>query len=1210
VREHRWFQSYTYRASRVRFSVALLTLLLLETTARPQSSGTVLLGSQNIASTGDSDAPGQAEAFQFAASASGTLGSLTVYVDSSNSSTQLVVGLYSSSGQNPATLLTQGAISSPVAGAWNTIAVPSVSVTAGTVYWIAILGTGGTLDFRDTGSNCISETSAQSNLTTLPSAWSIGSRWYTCTLSAYGSTSSTAPVLAVSQSSVSFSATQGSGTNPSPVSVNVSNTGGGNLSFSTSSDSSWLSVTPSSGTAPQTLQVSAALGSLAAGTYTGHITVSATGAENSASTITATFVVSTVPATPALSVSPTSLTFSATEGGSNPAASSVNITNSAGGSLTFTASSDSSWLSVSPTSGSAPGTLQISATLGALTPGTYTGHITITAAGVQGSPATVTANFTVSPDAAPVISSVTASSITSSGATITWITNKPGTSQVNYGTTTAYGSASLENSTLATSHSVTLSGLTASTLYHYQVQSADSVGTLAGSADATFTTLASSGSSLSCPCSIWSSTATPANPSVNDGSAVELGVKFTSSVSGYITGVQFYKGSRNTGTHTGSLWTSSGTLLATATFSNESSSGWQQVSFARPVAINANTAYVASYHTAVGYYAGDNEYFASSGTSGTPLQALSNQAADGNGVYVYGSGGVFPSSSYEATNYWVDVVFATSIGSLPTTYSISGAISVGGATVTLGGSSTATTTDSSSGSYRFSGLASGSYAVTPSEAGYTFTPSSQSVTINNANVTGVNFTATAQTFSISGTISGTGGETVSLSGHSSASTTADASGNFTFGNLANGSYSVTPSKTGYTFAPTSQAVTINGTNVTGLGFTASVAPITYTISGSISPASVGSGATVTLSGGAAASTTADSNGNFSFSSLTSGAYTVTPTSSTATFSPTSQNVTIGNANITGVGFTATASKSSNCGNTLDWTYAVCQQIGAGSLNPQWTVISRHGEYAQGENECNIPQQITQTPGLLTITTANSAYTCGDFDTSNNSCSPSDGNCAPSGQVSPASWPYVTGDIQWNTLSIAPSSCGSVSGCVPCSGTCTISITGKMPAKSTGLWPAFWMLGANCQNSNKLSGDTQFDGCPAVSASGYTEIDIAECLPGSEWCHFASYNPPSAPENDLCIYSIDTNTHTYKLVWSATSMTFYLDGSVPSGCGTTTGAAVPSAPMFLIMQTQTSPRSPEGPPVNSQLPASMVVNSVTVTDANNKVLFEDNFPNQN
>ena len=160
-----------------------------------------------------------------------------------------------------------------------------------------------------------------------------------------------------------------------------------------------------------------------------------------------------------------------------------------------------------------------------------------------------------------------------------------------------------------------------------------------------------------CPCTIWSASATPSQAAVSDASAVELGVKFRASASGSITGIRFYKGSTNTGTHVGNLWSSSGTLLATATFTNETASGWQQVNFSTAVAITANTTYVASYHTNVGHYAGDNNYFASAGVTNGPLTALANGVDGGNGVYLYGSSSGFPNQTWNSSNYWVDVVF-------------------------------------------------------------------------------------------------------------------------------------------------------------------------------------------------------------------------------------------------------------------------------------------------------------------------------------------------------------------------------------------------------------------------------------------------------------------------------------------------------------------------------------------------------------------------
>lgn len=159
------------------------------------------------------------------------------------------------------------------------------------------------------------------------------------------------------------------------------------------------------------------------------------------------------------------------------------------------------------------------------------------------------------------------------------------------------------------------------------------------------------------PISIWAPSATPSTIATFDTNSVELGLKFTSDVSGVITGVRFYKGQGTTGTHTGTVWTDAGTRLATATFTGETSSGWQQVAFATPVTIQPNTIYVVSYHTNVGNYAYTSDAFASAGVNSGPLHALSSAAAGGNGVFVYATPTAFPSSSYNSTNYWVDIVF-------------------------------------------------------------------------------------------------------------------------------------------------------------------------------------------------------------------------------------------------------------------------------------------------------------------------------------------------------------------------------------------------------------------------------------------------------------------------------------------------------------------------------------------------------------------------
>ena len=121
---------------------------------------------------------------------------------------------------------------------------------------------------------------------------------------------------------------------------------------------------------------------------------------------------------------------------------------------------------------------------------------------------------------------------------------------------------------------------------------------------------------------IWPSTALPGVADAGPDSAVELGVQFRSAIAGSITGIRFYKATANTGTHVGNLWTSNGTLLATATFTGETASGWQQVLFSKPVAIASNTVYVASYHCTIGHYSADTGYFSMQGVDNYPLHAL------------------------------------------------------------------------------------------------------------------------------------------------------------------------------------------------------------------------------------------------------------------------------------------------------------------------------------------------------------------------------------------------------------------------------------------------------------------------------------------------------------------------------------------------------------------------------------------------------------
>jgi hypothetical protein len=257
----------------------------------------------------------------------------------------------------------------------------------------------------------------------------------------------------------------------------------------------------------------------------------------------------------------------------------------------------------------------------------------------------------------------------------------------------------------------------------------------------------------------------------------------------------------------------------------------------------------------------------------------------------------------------VEVLAAPVAGS---TYPVSGTIapaSLGSAaTVTLRQNATtiSTATADAAGNYSFLAVANGTYTVTPVKSGIDFSPTAQVVTVNGGPTTVTAFSATT---TISGTISPANsgvGSVVTLTGPNqlNLSTTANASGAYSFSALAPGSYTVTPSKTGFTFNPASQAATISSGSATA-NFSAT-SQQTYTISGTISPANAGNGTLVRLGTSPSRTTTANNSGNYSFAGLASGTYPVTPTKSGYMFTPASRSVTVNGADALGVNFTAQA----------------------------------------------------------------------------------------------------------------------------------------------------------------------------------------------------------------------------------------------------------------------------------------------------------------
>ena len=239
--------------------------------------------------------------------------------------------------------------------------------------------------------------------------------------------------------------------------------------------------------------------------------------------------------------------------------------------------------------------------------------------------------------------------------------------------------------------------------------------------------------------SLWTNATTPAVPSSGDTNAVEVGVHFSSDVSGFINGIRFYEGAGNTGTHVGNLWTASGNLLATATFTNVNSIGWQTVYFSTPVAISANTIYVASYHTNTGNYSYDLNYFATTGADSGPIHAPANSlVGGGNGVYAIGAS-TFPNLTNGADNFWVDVVFSTVDITAPTVISQSPAPNA--TNVPLNSPVTAVFSESINPATLSFSLTSSSGTV-PASVTYTDANHTASLVPSSALANGVAYTAT------------------------------------------------------------------------------------------------------------------------------------------------------------------------------------------------------------------------------------------------------------------------------------------------------------------------------------------------------------------------------------------------------------------------------------------------------------------------------------
>lgn len=216
------------------------------------------------------------------------------------------------------------------------------------------------------------------------------------------------PAIALSSLGLSLSSQQGNSP-PPPQVLTVSNRGGGTLNWNATTNTSWLILSPASGTGNGTVTISLASGSLEVGTHTGLVTVNAPGAQPVSVPITLTVTAAPVP--PAIGVSSPSLSFTAQQGGSNPTAQPLSIRNTGGGTLSWTARDNVAWLTLSPAAGTGNGTVTIAPVLGSLGVGTHTGTITLSAPGAQ--PVSVPITFVVT--STPISITLSPSSLTYTG---------------------------------------------------------------------------------------------------------------------------------------------------------------------------------------------------------------------------------------------------------------------------------------------------------------------------------------------------------------------------------------------------------------------------------------------------------------------------------------------------------------------------------------------------------------------------------------------------------------------------------------------------------------------------------------------------------------------------------------------------------------------------------------------------------------------------
>jgi len=652
--------------------------------------------------------------------------------------------------------------------------------------------------------------------------------------------------------------------------------------------------------------------------------------------------------------------------------------------------------------------------------------------------------------------------------------------------------------------------------------------------------------------SLWPNNPIPKTISASDSSSIELGVKFASQNSGYITGIRFYKSSQNTGVHIGSLWGDDGALLASVTFTDETVSGWQTAMLVQPVNIAANVMYIVSYLAPNGHYSFNSNYFShDQAHSSGPLTAFADNGTYGaNGVYTDSAVPEFPGDSMNGTNFWVEPIFSTKLIGAPVAPAPPTIISA-----FQNGSSIAVAWNNGSSanpitSYRII-RNSTQIAVVSNEtlnyvdnnivAGRTYSYQVETVDnmakvsalSNNATVT-YNYTPAPSVTLFTSAYSVAAGAPVTLAWYSTNSTYCQAvsPAAWTLSMLTIGSQTVTPtSTTTYSLLCHNNWGSISSTPVT-----VKVAP-TVTLTASTASITAGNAVTLNWSSTNTTSCQAATPANWTASMATSGSKIVYPTATTTytiicrgsggsiTSSPVSIKVTpavvaVAPASLQPVGNIAGS-----------WNLVFDSEFNGSALDSsQWSTgvdgapgITDGYTYTM-DQECYDPAQVSVGNGELNLTAISKTE----------SCPPVSG-----------SLPYASGTV--TTFGHFSYTYGYAEARIWLPGTTSIAD-----------WPAFWELG-HLYNVSK------------------GEIDIVEGTQGQACAtfHNASSNP------SFCSSQTFTGGwHTFAADWEPGVVYFYYDGvkvlSVTSG--------VTAYPMYLVLDLALATKitKPDTVPVTMQV----------------------------